>query len=43
MNSVAVIAGGPYRCAQGSFQQAVGPCMKGEGIDVAALHAAGLG
>jgi len=32
-----VVAGGPYHCAQGSIAQAIGPCMKGEGLEVAPL------
>jgi len=34
---VALIAGGPWYCAQNSIQQGLGPCMNGEGIDVAPL------
>jgi hypothetical protein len=33
----ALIAGGPYACAGGSMQQALGPCIKGGEIDVTAL------
>lgn len=32
-----LIAGGPYGCASGSMQQALGPCMNGGDIDVQAL------
>ncbi len=35
----AILAGGPYSCAQGSMTQAVGPCVKGGEIDVPALIA----
>ncbi len=34
---VALIAGGPWWCAQNSLQRGLGPCVNGEGIDVAAL------
>ncbi len=32
-----MIAGGPYACAQGDLATALGPCLKGGDIDVAAL------
>lgn len=43
-SGVAVIAGGPWWCAQASLQTALGACINGEGIDVDALlrHAAEL-
>ena len=31
---VAALAGGPYHCAEGSVQTALGPCIKGEGLNV---------
>ncbi|MEO0421825.1 MAG: PHB depolymerase family esterase [Pseudomonadota bacterium] len=39
VGGVAVIAGGPYHCAQGSIGRALGACLTGEGIDLPALHA----
>lgn len=39
IGGVAALAGGPYNCANGSIAEALGPCIKGEGIDVAALQA----
>jgi hypothetical protein len=39
IGGVAAIAGGPYYCAGGAIGEALGPCMTGEGIDVAALQA----
>jgi hypothetical protein len=40
----ALIAGGPYACAQGNLTQALGPCMKGGDLEVDELleHAAEL-
>ena len=35
----AILAGGPYGCAQSSMTQAIGPCVKGGEIDVPALLA----
>lgn len=37
ISGAALIAGGPYACAGGSMQQALGPCIKGGEIDVAGL------
>jgi len=34
-----LVAGGPYHCAQGSIARALGPCMKGEDLDVEPLLA----
>ena len=34
-----LLAGGPYDCAGGELQQALGPCIGGEAIDVEALIA----
>lgn len=34
-----LLAGGPYDCAGGDFERALGPCIGGEGIDVDALIA----
>ena len=34
-----LLAGGPYGCAEGSITQAIGPCVKGENLDVAHLAA----
>lgn len=38
IGGVAAIAGGPYDCANGSINEALGPCIGGEGIDVAAIQ-----
>lgn len=38
-NGVALLAGGPWYCAQGSMQRALGPCMKGGDIGVEQLAA----
>ncbi len=35
--AVGVVAAGPYHCAGGSVQTALGACMSGDGIDVAPL------
>ncbi len=32
-----LLAGGPYGCARGDIERALGPCIGGEGIDVDAL------
>lgn len=37
ISGAALLAGGPYACAGGSMQTALGPCIKGEGIDQATL------
>lgn len=37
IRGAALIAGGPYACAGGSVQQALGPCIKGGELDVPAL------
>lgn len=37
ISGAALLAGGPYACAGGSMQTALGPCIKGDGIDQAAL------
>ncbi|HEX7719908.1 MAG TPA: PHB depolymerase family esterase [Woeseiaceae bacterium] len=37
ISGVALLAGGPYACAGGSMQTALGPCIKGDGIDQATL------
>jgi poly(3-hydroxybutyrate) depolymerase len=34
VNGAALIAGGPYACAGGSMQTALGPCIKGGDIDL---------
>lgn len=34
-----LLAGGPYACAGGSMSQALGPCVKGNDLDVASLVA----
>jgi predicted peptidase len=39
-NGVALLAGGPWYCAQGSMQRALGPCMKGGDIGHEQLVAA---
>ncbi len=36
-SGAAMIAGGPYACAQGELKTALGPCLKGGEIDVDAL------
>lgn len=38
IGGVAALAGGPYDCANGSINQALGPCISGAGIDVAAIQ-----
>ncbi len=38
VSGVAALAGGPYHCAQGDVRRALGACMSGEGLDVAALQ-----
>jgi hypothetical protein len=35
---VGLLAGGPYACAQGSVQRALGACMTGDELDLQALH-----
>ena len=40
VDGVGIIAGGPWNCALGNLGRALGPCIKGEGLDVAALTAA---
>jgi poly(3-hydroxybutyrate) depolymerase len=37
ISGAALLAGGPYACAGGSMQTALGPCIKGDGLDQAAL------
>ncbi|MBT8077320.1 MAG: PHB depolymerase family esterase [Gammaproteobacteria bacterium] len=37
VSGAAVVAAGPYHCAQGSVQTALGPCLKGEGLELAPL------
>lgn len=37
IGGAAVLAGGPYGCAEGSMTQAIGPCVKGGEIDVPTL------
>ncbi|HNP36627.1 MAG TPA: hypothetical protein PKK10_12320 [Woeseiaceae bacterium] len=37
ISGAAAIAAGPYHCAAGSVATALGPCLKGAGIDVANL------
>ncbi len=37
---VGALAGGPYHCAAGSVQTALGPCIKGEGLSVEPMLAA---
>ena len=37
VGGVAVIAGGPYHCAEGSVQTALARCMTGEGLEVQPL------
>ncbi len=37
ISGAALLAGGPYACAGGSMQTALGPCIKGDGIDQATL------
>ncbi len=39
-NGVALLSGGPWYCAQGSMQRALGPCMKGGDMGIPALLAA---
>ena len=36
----ALVAGGPWGCAQGDLKTALGPCLLGEGIDLDALRSA---
>jgi len=36
-DGVAIISGGPWWCAQGSLANGLGPCINGEGLDVAPL------
>ena len=38
IGGAAALAGGPFDCANGSINQALGPCISGEGIDVAAIQ-----
>ncbi|MCJ7558776.1 MAG: PHB depolymerase family esterase [Gammaproteobacteria bacterium] len=37
ITGVAVVAGGPYHCAQGSIGKALGPCLSGKDLDLASL------
>ena len=37
VGGVAMVAGGPYYCAEGSLQKGLGPCMGDGGVDVDAL------
>jgi poly(3-hydroxybutyrate) depolymerase len=37
IDGAAVLAGGPYHCAEGKIKQALGPCINGEGLDAASL------
>ncbi len=37
ISGAAMLAGGPYACAGGSMLTALGPCIKGDGIDQATL------
>ena len=39
VGGVAIIAGGPYHCSEGSVQTALARCMTGEGLDVEPLKA----
>lgn len=39
-NGAAIISGGPYHCAEGSLNRAVGPCLEGGDISVDGLVAA---
>ena len=39
IGGAALIAGGPYGCAQGDMTTALGPCVSGDGIDTEALLA----
>jgi poly(3-hydroxybutyrate) depolymerase len=38
-NGAALLAGGPYYCAEGSLQKGLGPCIKGGDTDIDALAA----
>ena len=40
VGSAAVVAAGPWHCAEGSVQTALSRCMTGEGLDIAPLAAA---
>lgn len=37
INGVAVVSGGPYYCAMGELTRGLGPCMKGDGLDLEPL------
>ncbi|MEM1439914.1 MAG: poly(3-hydroxybutyrate) depolymerase [Pseudomonadota bacterium] len=37
INGIGIIAAGPWNCALGNLGRALGPCIKGDGLDVAAL------
>ena len=37
INGVAVVSGGPYYCAMGELTRGLGPCMKGDGLDIEPL------
>lgn len=40
IDGVGIIAAGPWNCALGSLGRALGPCIKGDGLDLAELVAA---